>query len=95
MELTKEQTMMLNEIWNELKYRLIEFARHTRSKDVTIVSSVNNIKSDMLKLFSNYTEQEDNIALEFITFVIDSVIATTSLSKTIEKVDTVYHLSNF
>ncbi|AWK50543.1 hypothetical protein DIC82_05610 [Clostridium beijerinckii] len=94
MELTNEQRMILNEVWFELKDKIINFAIATRSKDVTVISSLNNIKNDTLKLYSNYKGQEFNIILEFVTFVIDTIITTKSIAKTKEKVDAVYNFSS-
>ena len=89
MDLTKEQRAMLQEIWSVLKNRLVNFTGKTRNRDVTLVASMEIIRNDTLKMFSNYTEEEANIASKFIEFVIDTVLATNSLQKTITKVDTI------
>lgn len=90
MNLTQKQKMIINIIWNELRYRLINFAITTRPRNETIVNGLHIIKNDMSKSFSNYTEHEKNMALEFITFVIDTAIFTTSITKTIQKVEEKY-----
>ncbi len=94
MDLTKEQVIMLQEIWSVLKYRLVEFIGKTRNRNVSVITSLETIGNDTLKLFLGSTEEDSAIALEFVTFVTDTVILTKSLSKTIDKVNTVYQFSN-
>jgi hypothetical protein len=93
MDLTIEQSLMLQTIWNVLKDRLIEFTGKTRNRNVTLVASMEIIRNDTLKLFLDCTEEEANIASTFVKFVMDTVVTTISLEKTIAKIDTIYHFS--
>lgn len=93
MDLTTEERIMLKEIWVVLKDSLVKFAGKTRNRNVTLVASIEIIRNDTLKLFSNCTEKEANIASNFVEFVIDTILTTKSLEKTIAKVDTVYQFS--
>ncbi|MGH4121726.1 MAG: hypothetical protein ACREV6_02115 [Clostridium sp.] len=88
MDLTREQRLMLQAIWSVLKDKLVNFTGKTSNRNVTLVASMEIIRNDTLKMFSNYTEEEANIASKFVEVVIDTVLTTTSLQKTIAKVDT-------
>jgi len=90
MDLTKEQRIMLKEIWSVLKDRLVEFISKTRHKNVDVADTLNNIAVDTLKLFNNLTGEEATIAKDFVNFVINTVISTKSLGKTIDNVDKMY-----
>jgi hypothetical protein len=39
MDLTKEQKIMLQEIWNILKDKIIKFTGKTRSKEMTVIEA--------------------------------------------------------
>lgn len=91
MNLTREQSIMLRKIWIVLKDKLVEFAGTTRERNVDVVDALNTIAANTLKLHSNYTEEESKIAIQFVELVINTIITTKSLTKTIEKVETVYN----
>lgn len=90
MYLTKEQMIMLKEIWSVLKGRSVDFISKTRHKNVDVAYTLNNIKVDTLKLFNSLTEEEATIAKDFVDFVINTLISTKSLAKTIDKVYRIY-----
>lgn len=94
MELTSEQREMLSDIWILLKTKLVDFLGKTRNKDVDINNILNTIGHDTLKLFSYKDENDANVAIQFVDFVIDTVNTTKSLGKTISKVDTVFFEGN-
>ena len=53
MDLTKEQRVMLQKIWTVLKNKFVEFIGKTRSRNVTIVDSLNK-KSSICCGYCNY-----------------------------------------
>lgn len=94
MNLSKQQMLILNKIWNVLENKLVEFIGKTRCRSETVtLIELGTIGNDTLKLFLDLTEEDATIALEFVTFVIDTIIETTSLSKTISKIDNIYQFS--
>lgn len=90
MELTKEQTEMLSDIWIVLRDKLVAFLSKTRNKDVNVNDMLDTIGRDTLKLFSYCTENDANIAVQFVDFVVNTLTTTKSLAKTLSKVDTVF-----
>lgn len=94
MELTREQIEMLSAIWIVLRDKLVAFLSKTRNKDVSVNDMLDTIGRDTLKLFSYYTENDANIAVQFVDFVIYTLDTTKSLAKTMSKVDTVFFIQN-
>ncbi|NOW87965.1 hypothetical protein B0H39_005996 [Clostridium beijerinckii] len=93
MNLTSEQRETLKEVWKIFRVRLVECVGTTRSRDESLYDKLNVIAIDTLKLFNNCIEEESNIAMQFVEFVIETLITTKSLGKTIEKVEITYNFS--
>ncbi|KZL91711.1 hypothetical protein [Clostridium magnum] len=93
MDITEDQKIMLQKIWNILKDRFIRFAGKTRSKDISVVEAIQIVGNDTFKLFYYSTEEEETIANEFIQFAADTIIATKSLGRTLIEVEKKYKLS--
>jgi hypothetical protein len=93
MDLTKEQKIMLQEIWNILKDKFIKFTGKTRSKEMSVIEGINNIGNEVFKLFYYNTTSEATLAKEFIQFAVDTIITTKSLDKTLNEVKKKYELS--
>lgn len=93
MNLTEEQKIMLQKIWNILKDKLIKFTGKTRSKEMSVIEGINNIGNEVFKLFYYNTTSEETISKEFIQFAIDTIITTKSLYQTLNEVKKKYELS--
>ena len=90
MDLTLEQKKTLKEVWKIFRAELVECVGKTRSRDESLYDKLNIIAADTLKSFNNCTEEEFKIAMQFVELVIDTIITTKSLTKTIEKVERAY-----
>lgn len=83
-------TVLLFNVWILLKDRLVTFAGTTRERNVDVDTALHKIGNDTLLLFNNCSK-EANISKNFIEFVINTIITTKSLAKTIEKVEKSYN----
>ncbi|MBV7276439.1 hypothetical protein I6U48_26520 [Clostridium sp. PL3] len=90
MELTEEQKIMLQRIWNVLKDKFIMFIGETRSKDISAITVISNIGSETFNLFYYNTTEEATIAKEFIEFAVNTIVVTKSFAQTIDGVEKKY-----
>jgi hypothetical protein len=90
MDLTEEQRIMLQRIWSVLKDKLIIFISKTRSKDISINEGISNIGNETFNLFHYALTEEEALAKEFIEFVVNIIITTKYLAKTIDEVEKKY-----
>lgn len=94
MDLTEEQKIILQKIWNILKDKFIRFSGKTRSKDISVVEGIKSISHETFKLFHYSTTEEATLANEFIQFAANTIITTKSLERTLVEVEKKYNLTN-
>lgn len=92
MDLTEEQKIMLQKIWNILKDNLINFTGKTRVKEMSVIEGINNISNEVFESFYYKTTSEATLSKEFIQFAVDTMITTKSLAQTLNEVKKKYEL---